>query len=74
MRIQLFGISEQLKEATVSILETVQEERNMQVKRTKMKHNDNNITVIDGGGPMMFLDFGHKCMRWMLGILRRLPS
>ncbi|NCF65710.1 MAG: CoA-binding protein [Chloroflexi bacterium] len=35
---------------------------------------DNNITVIDGGCPMMFLDFGHKCMRWMLGIMKRLPE
>ncbi|KAA3656673.1 MAG: CoA-binding protein, partial [Chloroflexi bacterium] len=25
--------------------------------------NENNITVIDGGCPMMFLDFGHKCMK-----------
>ena len=35
---------------------------------------DNNITVIDGGCPMMFLDFGHKCMRWMLSIMNRLPN
>ena len=35
---------------------------------------DNNITVIDGGCPMMFLDFGHKCMRWMLGAMGRLPK
>ena len=35
---------------------------------------DNNITVIDGGCPMMFLDFGHKCMRWMLGVMGRLPK
>lgn len=36
--------------------------------------HDNNITVIDGGCPMMFLDFGHKCMRWMLGAMGRLPK
>ena len=35
---------------------------------------DNNITVIDGGCPMMFLDFGHKCMRWVLGAIGRLPN
>jgi len=35
---------------------------------------DNNITVIAGGCPMMFLDFGHKCMRWMLGAMGRLPA
>lgn len=35
---------------------------------------DNNITVIDGGCPMMFLEFGHKCMRWMLGMMNRLPN
>jgi predicted CoA-binding protein len=36
--------------------------------------HENNITVIDGGCPMMFLDFGHKCMRWMLGVMNRLPE
>ena len=33
------------------------------------------ITVIAGGCPMMFLkpvDFGHRCMRWLLGWHRRL--
>ena len=35
---------------------------------------ENEITVIDGGCPMMFLDFGHKCMRWMLGVMKRLPE
>jgi len=35
---------------------------------------ENDITVIDGGCPMMFLDFGHKCMRWMLGVMNRLPE
>lgn len=35
---------------------------------------ENNIVVIDGGCPMMFLDFGHKCMRWMLGVMNRLPA
>ncbi|MCP4359602.1 MAG: hypothetical protein GY796_16465 [Chloroflexi bacterium] len=34
----------------------------------------NNITVIDGGCPMMFLEFGHKCMRWVLGAVGRLPK
>jgi predicted CoA-binding protein len=35
---------------------------------------ENDITVIAGGCPLMFLDFGHKCMRWMLGIMGRLPE
>ncbi|MBE2197245.1 MAG: CoA-binding protein [Anaerolinea sp.] len=35
---------------------------------------DRNITVIAGGCPMMFFDFGHKCMKWMLGAMGRLPK
>jgi hypothetical protein len=35
---------------------------------------ENNIVVIDGGCPMMFMDFGHKCMKWVLGMTGRLPS
>jgi hypothetical protein len=35
---------------------------------------ENDIFVIDGGCPMMFMDFGHKCMKWVLGISGRLPS
>jgi predicted CoA-binding protein len=35
---------------------------------------ENDIVVIDGGCPMMFLDFGHKCMKWVLGIAGRLPT
>jgi predicted CoA-binding protein len=37
---------------------------------------DHNITVIAGACPMMYcqpVDFGHKCMRWMLGAFGRLP-
>ncbi len=37
---------------------------------------DHNITVIPGGCPMMFcepVDFGHKCMRWFLGLTGGLP-
>lgn len=36
----------------------------------------NNITVIAGACPMMYcqpVDFGHKCLRWMLGIFGKLP-
>lgn len=36
--------------------------------------HDNDIVVIDGGCPMMFLEFGHKCMRVVLGAMRRLPE
>jgi predicted CoA-binding protein len=35
---------------------------------------ENNIVIIDGGCPMMFLEFGHKCMRLVLGAMRRLPA
>jgi predicted CoA-binding protein len=35
---------------------------------------ENGIEVIAGGCPMMFLEFGHKCMRWMLGLMGRLPG
>lgn len=35
--------------------------------------HDNDIEVIAGGCPMMFFDFGHKCMRWMLAVMGRLP-
>jgi hypothetical protein len=34
----------------------------------------NGVSVIAGGCPMMFIDFGHKCMRWVLGVMGRLPS
>ena len=35
------------------------------------------ISVIAGGCPMMFcepVDFGHKCMRWVLGVTGGLPK
>ena len=35
------------------------------------------ITVIEGGCPLMFdptADFGHKCMRWMLGLTGGAPK
>ena len=38
---------------------------------------EHNISVIPGGCPMMFcqpVDFGHKCMRWMLGLTGGLPK
>lgn len=37
----------------------------------------NNITVIAGACPMMYcqpVDFGHKCLRWMLGMFGKLPD
>ena len=34
----------------------------------------NNITVIDGGCPMMFFDPVHKCMKWVLDKMGRLPQ
>ena len=35
---------------------------------------ENGIQVIAGGCPMMFLEFGHKCMRWILGMMGKLPA
>lgn len=38
---------------------------------------DHSITVIAGACPMMFcqpVDFGHKCMRWMLRLTGGLPN
>ena len=37
----------------------------------------NNTLVIEGGCPMMYcepVDFGHKCMRWLLKITGGLPQ
>ncbi len=37
----------------------------------------NDITVIPGGCPMMFcapVDFGHRCMRWILSLTGGLPK
>jgi len=35
---------------------------------------ENGLKVISGGCPMMFFDFGHKCMKWFLGAMGRLPQ
>ncbi len=38
---------------------------------------EQNITVIPGGCPMMFcepVDFGHKCIRWILNLTGGLPK
>lgn len=35
---------------------------------------ENGISVIAGGCPMMFLEFGHKCMRWIMGAMGQLPQ
>lgn len=32
------------------------------------------IMVIEGGCPLMFLDFPHKCMRTVLGWMKKLPA
>lgn len=32
------------------------------------------VTVIAGGCPMMFMEFGHKCMRLILGMMGKLPK
>jgi predicted CoA-binding protein len=39
--------------------------------------HEHDISVIAGGCPMMFgegVDFGHKCMRWMMSVSGRLPT
>ncbi len=35
---------------------------------------ENGIQVIAGGCPMMFFDPFHKCMKWALGAMGRLPA
>lgn len=38
---------------------------------------EHGIAVIDGGCPMMFIqpvDFGHRCIRWVLGVTGKLPD
>ncbi len=35
---------------------------------------EHGISVIDGACPMMWMDFGHKCMRFVLGAMGRLPN
>lgn len=34
----------------------------------------NGIQVIEGGCPMMYFDPFHKCMKWVLGKMGRLPA
>lgn len=36
--------------------------------------HEKGMNVIDGGCPMMFFDFPHKCMRVMLGAFGKLPN
>ncbi len=41
------------------------------------KAEEKGLMVIAGACPMMYLqpvDFGHKCMRWVLGIVGKLPK
>ncbi len=35
---------------------------------------EHGMKIIAGGCPMMFLDFGHKCFKWMLGVMGRHPA
>ncbi|MCF7798193.1 MAG: CoA-binding protein, partial [Candidatus Marinimicrobia bacterium] len=38
---------------------------------------ENGITVIPGACPMMFaepVDFGHKCIKWFMGVTGKLPK
>ncbi len=43
-------------------------------KEAAVMGKENGLTVIAGGCPMMFMDFGHKCMRWILGATGKLPK
>ena len=45
-------------------------------KAVQMCH-ENGITVIAGACPMMFaepVDFGHKCIKWWMGVTGKLPQ
>lgn len=35
---------------------------------------EHGLSVIEGGCPLMFVDAPHKCMRWLLGVFKRLPA
>lgn len=35
---------------------------------------EHGIQVIAGGCPMMFIEPFHKCMKWVLGVMNRLPA
>lgn len=35
---------------------------------------EHGITVIDGGCPLMYLEPFHKCMRWVLNVMGKLPK
>ena len=36
--------------------------------------NQKGVKVIAGGCPMMFLEFGHKCMKFIMGLTGHLPK
>lgn len=36
--------------------------------------NKNKIMVIQGGCPLMFLEFGHRCMRYIFSMMGKLPE
>jgi hypothetical protein len=48
------------------------------VSQAAVEHcREHGIAVIPGGCPMMFaepVDWGHKCMRWLLGVTGGLPA
>jgi predicted CoA-binding protein len=35
---------------------------------------EHGVTVIDGGCPLMFMDFPHRCMHWILDKMGKLPN
>lgn len=50
-------------------------ERTSSVSAEATKLGENNgIMVLDGGCPLMFMDFGHRCMRGILGMMNKLPA
>ncbi len=50
-------------------------EKNSSVSHSAVVYGrEHGLTVIDGGCPLMFLEFSHKCMRWVLDRMGKLPK
>ena len=37
-------------------------------------YKSNSVEVIAGGCPMILLEFGHKCTRWISGVMGKFPA
>jgi uncharacterized protein len=50
-------------------------ESNSSISKTAVAYGrEKGLSIIEGGCPMMFFEFSHKCMRWMLGVTGQLPK